>query len=188
MAASFDLSAIGRISGVLRETQQGAQRAVQRAKSTLRDRLPVEARRDIQGEYTLSASRIRAGLQARTTVDGVDLIGSGRGIGLVNFQGRWGGRKTPGAVAQTFSGEAPYSYDGTFIATGLNANAQIFDRIRGHRRKMTAGNYVGKRRDPLKVLYGPSVASMLRKPGRADRLSEFARTVLGAEIARQVKL
>jgi hypothetical protein len=59
-------------------------------------------------------------------------------------------------------------------------------RREGEKRRMTRGNYVGQLRQPLVIEYGPSVAQMLRKGRRPERLVEFARGVLRSEVERQL--
>lgn len=170
--ARYDVSdAFKREANRLDAIARGTSKAEERAAGTLARRLPVQARRDIQDEYTLTAARVRAGLRVSRGGGYVELRASARGIGLIEFRGRWRGRKTPGAVAQVFSGEAPYNYGGTFIAEGRSGNRQIFDRT-------TAKPL------PLKTLYGPSLASMLRKPERRERLANFARGLLKTEVDR----
>lgn len=170
-------------SGVIAEAQRlrgfpaTAKQAVKRSVSTLGRRIPVEARRDIQEEYALKASRVNAGLTTRTTADSVVLTGSARAIGLIEFGGKWSGPKSAGATAGVFAGKGRHNYGGTFIAKGKSGNRQIFSRA------LVGG---GKRapRLPLETLYGPSVAGMLRKPGREARLTDIAENILSSESAR----
>jgi hypothetical protein len=49
---------------------------------------------------------------------------------------------------------------------------------------MTKGRYEGKRRQPLVTHYGATVAQMLAKGRRPERLADFAAGVLGDEIDR----
>jgi hypothetical protein len=178
-----DLSGIITEAQRLRDFPDNAKQSVSRAKSTFRRRLPVEARRDIQNEYNLPAARINKGLSV--TDDGVAIVltGSGRSIGLVEFSGRWGGAKTQGATASVFASGGSHNYAGTFIATGLSGNRQIFDRW-GPKQRMQKGRYAGQMRQPLKTLYGPSIAQMLRKGDRETRLTDVAQEVLSTEIVR----
>jgi len=165
------------VSGILAEAQRlrgfpaNAKQATKRAVGTLARRLPVEARRDIQNEYALPANRITQDLSAKTEDSAVVLTGYARPVGLIEFGGRWAGRKSQGATARVFVAEGQHNYGGTFIARLKNGNKQIVDRTT-------------KKRLPLKTLYGPSVASMLRKGQRESRLADLAQDVLSAEIAR----
>jgi hypothetical protein len=164
----------------LQAIQKGTAQAIGRATSTLVRRLPVEARRDIQQEYNLPSRRISDALSASKDETSVTLVGKARGVGLVEFGGRWRGRNSEGASAKVFTAGASHTYGGTFIAIGRNGNRQIFDRARRG----------GKRaaRLPLKTLYGPSVASMLRKGDRESRLADFAQSLLSVEIDRLLQL
>lgn len=180
MARKIDISGIRRAAERISATIKEADKAVQRARGTLRRRIVPEARRDIQAEYNLKAARITAGLSARNLADGVELIGSSRGIGLIEF----GGKATPtGATAVVRKGAAASTRPGAFIAPLLGGNRHIVERY-GKKRVMTKGRYVGKLRQALSVEYGPSVAQMLRRPGRADHLAEYAQTILSGEIKR----
>lgn len=142
-----------------------------RAILTLQRRLPVQARRDIQAEYNISASRVRKDLGARVLGQGIRLTGYFRGIGLLNY----GARQTDaGVTAAVFRGGARSLREGAFIATLRNGNRQVMKRK-------------GKARLPIETQYGPTAAQMLRKGRRPERLLDFARGVLRAEVDRQLE-
>lgn len=144
-----------------------------RAIATLARRLPVQARRDIQQEYNLTATRIRDGLSIRRPDEGdVILRGSARGINLIAFGARWTKRR--GVTARVKKGGAATVQQHAFIATGRNGNRLVFERR-------------GKKRLPLDALYGPSVGQMLKHGDRPQRLADFASGVIAAEIARQTR-
>lgn len=150
--------------------------AVARAKQDLARRLPVEARRDMQQEYALKAGRISQGLRATSSSDGVTLVASADPIGLIEFDGRdGGGRGGEGASAKIFAAEGRHTYAGSFIATGLHGNRQIFSR------KIVGGRRAG--RLPIGALFGPSTAGMLRKGDRIERLGDFSQTILAQRFA-----
>lgn len=160
----------------LRGVTSTARTAIKKAAGTLARRLPVEARRDIQDEYAVKASTVSRYLDAKNTGDSVVLTGRARAVGLVEFGGRWTNVKSPGASAQVFVAKGRHTYAGTFIARGKGGNRQIFER-----------DFVnGKRspRLPIRTLYGPSVASMLRKGDRPTRLDDIAENILSSEITR----
>lgn len=183
MPASVDLSGLRRQIERLGKTQKSAEQAVKRARGTLARRIVVEARRDIQTEYTLPANRINAGLYTRNNGDAVELTGVGRGVGLINFKGSGGTRRSPVRVQVKTAGAAVVYDNNYFRAKGLNGNRQIFERM-PEKRRMTQGNYKGKVRNVIRSTYGPSVAQMLRRPGRSGRLADTAQTILRAEIDR----
>jgi hypothetical protein len=150
-----------------------------RAVQTLRRRLPVEARRDIQAEYDIQAARVRQDIGTREIPDGLRLTGYFRGIGLRNFRARQTRR---GVTAAPFRGRRTLR-EGSFFA-GLNSGNKQVVRREGPKRKMTAGRYIGQMRQPLVVEYGPSVAQMLRKGRRPERLADYAAGVLRSEVER----
>lgn len=150
-----------------------------RAIQTLRRRLPVFARRDIQREYNLRAGRITSDLTTATSATGVRLIGYWRGVGLLQF----GGRQTRrGVTAAIFRGRRKL-VQGAFIATLLSGNRQAVKRD-GEKRPAKTGRYKGQMRQPLQVQYGATVAQMLAKDRRPERVADFARGVLADEVER----
>lgn len=153
-----------------------------RAILSLRRKLPVQARRDIQAEYAISASRIRSDLGTSLLPDGIRLTGHFRGIGLRNY----GARQTSGGVSASILRGKRTLRPGAFMAKLLSGNVQAVHR-EGEKRVMKSGRYVGKKRQPLVVEYGPTAAQMLRKGRRPERLLEFSRGVLRSEIDRQLK-
>ncbi|GAB3335305.1 hypothetical protein [Marilutibacter aestuarii] len=151
-----------------------------RAIATLKRRLPVFARRDIQAEYNLKAGRINQDLIVRGDGNGISLSGRwGRGIGLLNFGAR---QVRKGVTAAIFRGKREL-HQGAFKARLLSGNTQIVTRS-GAPRPMTAGRYKGKRREPLAVEYGATIAQALAKGRRPERIADFARGVLAAEVER----
>ena len=154
-----------------------------RAIGTLRRRLPVQARRDIQAEYQVGARRLAQELQSRATDEGVRLVGRFRGIGLRNFAARPTAR---GVTAAIFRGKRSLR-EHAFIRYGLNKNEQVFRR-EGPKRVMQQGRHAGKRRQPLVAEYGATAAQMLAKGRRPERLVDYARGVLAAESERLLRL
>lgn len=164
---------LGAIAGRLPQVQE-------RAIGTLRRRLPVEARRDIQAQYNIRASRVRKDLSVRSLPDGLKLVGHFRGIGLRNF----GARQTRRGVTSAIFRGSPRSLDeGAFMAPLLGGGVHAVQRF-GAKRPMTKGRYLGQQRQPLAVLYGPTLAQMLRKGRRPERLADYARNVLRTEVDR----
>lgn len=153
-----------------------------RALGTLRRRLPVQARRDIQAEYQLGARRLAQDLDARTTDEGVRLVGRFRGIGLRNFAARPTSR---GVTAAIFRGRRNLR-EHAFIRHGLGSNEQVFRR-EGPKRVMRQGRYAGKQRQPLVAEYGATAAQMLAKGRRPERLVDYARGVLASEADRLLR-
>lgn len=172
MPARIDLSGVLKAADRYRSIAKNLPQAKQRAIGTLKRRLLTEARRDIQEEYNLPAGRIAQGLSVSANDDSILLTGKARGIGRINF----GGRQPKGGLVttQVFKQGGRETLPNAFIAKGLGGNTQIFQRTT-------------KKRLPIETLYGPSVAQMLRKQGRSDRLAEFARKILSNEIDRALK-
>jgi hypothetical protein len=101
----------------------------------------------------------------------VELRGADRPTGLLQF-GAKASRKL-GVTVTVLKASGPTRLRHAFKAIGRATNPQIFERV-------------GKKRFPIKALYGPSVAQMLRSPPRQRRLTEFSMTRLSAEIRRHL--
>lgn len=185
MPSTIDLSPLRSASAFVGKRAADADKVVQRARGTLARRLPVEARRDIQTEYALNATRIRSALSIRNDGDTIELTASGRGVGLANYPNTGGRRRREFRVEiKRGEGRRPWD-DGTFVGTALGGSQQAFVRdIRARPRRMTRGVNTGKLKRPLLAQFGPSVAQMLRRPERRERLAEFAGQILAAEIER----
>lgn len=155
----------------LAQTQDDLDLVKSRAVGTLARRLRAQAKRDIKDEYNLPSSRIAAGLSTRREVDAVVLIGRKRGIELIEFGGRWRGRKSSGATARRRNDGGAETYTGSFIARMLGGNRQIVERTT-------------RKRLPLRVLYGPSIADMFKNADRRERLGDFAQDIAARELDR----
>ncbi|MEN5208024.1 hypothetical protein ABE493_07860 [Stenotrophomonas terrae] len=150
-----------------------------RAIQTLRRRLPVEARRDAQAEYNIGLQRFNRDISTRITDEEIKLVGHFRGIGLRNYAAR---QTAKGITASVIRGRRS-QYPGAFFAQLNSGNVQVVSRF-GAKRVMTQGRYKGKRRQPIAVEYGATVAQMLAKGRRPERLADFARGVLQREVMR----
>lgn len=172
---------LGAISGRLPYIQE-------RAISTLRRRIPVEARRDIQKEYAIKAARVNKDLRVSNYAGGIRITGYWRGIGLTNYGAR-DLRKSGGGVSYMIFRGVRSVRPRSFIAPllkgkkGRTGNVHVAHR-EGSKRKMRAGRYLGQMRQPIVTDYGPTVAQMLAKGRRPQRLADYARGVLGREMAR----
>ena len=168
--------------------------ATKRAVVGLKRRALPIVRRAVRQHYNVKAGalsdkyRVETGLRGRSgdRDDFLSVWASTRSIPLLDFGGRWGGRKTKGAVASIQRGQRK-TYDGAFIATVRGRRAirvRQYDTARGKRHG----------RGPLRMLYGPSPFEMLS--GLDHRGSQQAqRKVLAemtdyyaAELRRQFKL
>lgn len=145
-----------------------------RALGTLRRRWPVIARRDIQTEYALSARRVREGISVRTALEGIELVGVARGVGLRNF----GTRKSAEGLSYTaLRGKRGFRRQG--FENRYRGTPIAFERT-----PISGGKRVP--RTPIRRLYGPSLAQMLRKGDRPERVGQGGLAVITAEIDRQL--
>jgi len=171
----------------------------ERAIRTLRRRLPVEARRDIQAEYNITATRVRNHLVASTYTDGssprlagVRLVGQWkRGIGLANFSAN---QTRKGVTYRVYRGAGRSLAEGAFLARLKGGNVHAVERggamrERQYRQRGRGGKIqTGTRTDrALVVLYRSTVAQMLAKGRRPERLLEFSRRLLEQDVERQLQ-
>lgn len=184
LTAEFDVQAAAAARRNIMALTRDAEKIEQRAIGTLRRRLPVQARRDIQQEYAIKADRLRKDLKVRETPHGLTMLGEWRGIGLLNFAGTRLTRK--GVSAAPIKGRRRL-YPSAFQARLLGGNTQIVQR-KGAARVMKDGRYKGKRKQPIEPVYGPTAAQMLAGGRRPYRLAEFSQQILLAEIERLQKM
>jgi len=172
MTVKFDISNARRTADFLRNIPKNLEVLQARARATLARRIAVEARRDIQTEYNLPAARVNEDISVRQTSEFVELVGKHRPIGRINFGGSQGNKGVTYQISKTGPRK---TMSHSFIARGLSGNTQIFSRI-------------GKPRLPIRAYYGPSVAQMLRKEGRPERLAELALAIFSTETDRLKKI
>lgn len=173
-----------RLDGV---SEANINKAANRASVSAKRKFEPAAKRVIRSIYNVKLRDLGGKFQVRTGSDDegefIALSASTRGIPLINFGGRWGGRKTPGATASIQKGQSKV-YQSAFIAT-----------IRGERklvaRQLLRGG--GGRRHPrekLRTLLGPSPFQMLEGPNEANALAvaDEVRDFFASEIERQLTL
>jgi len=167
--------------------------AVSRAVVGLKRRTLPAVSRAVRANYNVKArslaGRVRAEMGtaggARERSDFLSIWASTRQISLLDFGGRWGGRKSEGATAAITRGGVK-TYRSAFIATvkGLRAI-----RVRSF---VSTGRRAG--RGPLRILRGPSPFEMLsgldRAPSVATRRSVLAELTdfYTSELRRQFRL
>lgn len=182
----FDFSGAVEAAMALERIKSMPLLAQKRTLSTLRRKIGTEANRDIRREYNIKQGRVAKDLGVSLGVQHLRIIGHFRGIGLRNF----GSRQTKKGVSYSAVRGRRGSIEHAFHA-GLNrgkqprGNEHVVSRS-GEKRIMRSGSYVGKLRETLLSEYGPTVAQMLRKGNRPQRLADFARGVLRGEIDRQL--
>lgn len=194
---SFDLDGIGTIEPALRRLMDERIPWFQeRAMRTLARRLPVEARRDIQAEYNIKAGRVRDHMRSyvmpgetSARLAGVRLVGQWkRGIGLAQFSGRWK-RNWKGVRYSVYRG-AKAEAVGAFIARMKSGNVHAVQRVgpKDHKRTYADRKGVSRTRidQRLKVRYRSSVAQMLAKGRRPERLMDYSKRLLQSDLERQI--
>lgn len=168
-------------------SEANLQKAADRALASMIRKVQPEAKRDIRARYGVKASALNGQFR---TVQGkgrkgdpyLGLWASSRRIGLIEFQGRWGGRRTKGAVAQVRLGQQK-TYQSAFITTIQGKKA-----IRHRPLDISTGKRV--HRGPLKMLRGPSPFEMLLGEDMRNGalISKTLTTYYSAEIRRQMEL
>ncbi|SMR69790.1 MULTISPECIES: hypothetical protein [Stenotrophomonas] len=169
--------------------------SVQRAFIGLQRRAGPATTQEVRGSYNIRVSALRGKYRVETGERGyatgkrgkddfLSIWASTRQISLLEFGGRWAGRRSVGATASIGLGETR-TYDGAFIATIKGRRAirvRSWDRAT-HKR---AG------RGPVRILRGPSPFEMLsgadgnsRALAARSRLIERFHTTYLTELRRQ---
>lgn len=176
--------------------------ASQRAQASLARKAQPVAKAEIRKLYTVKPAtlndRIKLETGTRKQSDYISLWASTRRISLIAFAGRWGGVKTPGAVASILLGQ-PKTYDSAFIASigwrgvsGATVKEDTVHRGIYVRRRGPDGKRVG--RGPVRRLYGPSAYDMLMpSTGGNDAPAKIRAAVISqlqsyyvSELSRQI--
>lgn len=166
--------------------------ATLRAVSGLRRRAVPAAVRAVRANYNVKASTVRSRVRLeggvrrpkrRDRSEFISIWASTRRLSLLEFRGRWGGRRTEGARAQVVRGSSKV-YKSAFIATVQGLRAIRVRQFEGGTNKRHG-------RGPLQMLRGPSPFEMLSgvdyEPARRSRdatLEELT-TFYRSELRRQ---
>ena len=168
--------------------------AVTRAVAGLKRRASPAASRAIREQYSLRASDLSGKFRVEDTAkgrgadrdDAISIWASARRIPLIQFGGKWRGRKSEGATAAVARGGTK-TYASAFIATvkgRTSIRVREFDLSRGRRAP----------RGPLRMLRGPSPFEMLsgldHTASRAvkDSVVNELRSFYTSELRRQFAL
>jgi len=184
-----NLSALARgIDRLTRLADEGA-KIKARAISTLKRRLPAQAKRDIGAQYNLPSRQIGSRLRCSGDGTSVTLTGLGRAQTLIKFGAK---QNAAGVAVQVEKGKS-LQIQHAFIrvpAGAPSAGPQVmirdaeFGSIPNAKVQDIAIVDHNRHGYPIVLLGGPSVADMLRDPGREDRLTNFTQTVFAAEVDR----
>ncbi len=146
------------LTGIAGDVLSSFDTAVARAAVGLKRRTVPAVSRAVRENYNIKAGSLRDKYRAETGRRGgsgssefVSIYASTRQVPLLEFRGRWSGRKSKGATAN-ISG-TPKTYESAFIATVQGRRA-----IRARSFEST-GRRAG--RGPLRMLYGPSPFEMV---------------------------
>jgi len=135
------------VGRVVRRTEEAAKKA---RVSTSR-RAESFAKEEIQKDFNIRSGLLSGKFRVVDSGDAIRLFASQRRVPLLEFGGRWGGRKTPGATAEIERGNRE-TFASSFIATVKGKRAVRVRKKVGDKRV---------RRGPLKMLYGPSPKDMV---------------------------
>lgn len=178
--------ALGR--GKLARLRDGGVRAIERATSTIKRRLPPQAKRDIAAQYALAARDISSRLRCKSDRTSVTLVGLGRNQTLIKFRAK---QDDAGVAVQIEKGRAIHIRH-AFIrvpAGAPGAGPQVLVRqavipqLPELVQELATVDH-NRHGYPIVLLGGPSVADMLRDAGREDRLSDFVQAKFAAEVDR----
>jgi hypothetical protein len=184
-----NLSALARGIDRLARLADGQTKLIGRAVSTLKRRLPAQAKRDIGAQYNLPSRQIGSRLRCSGDSTSVTLTGLGRAQTLIKF----GAKQNAAGVAVQVEKGKTLQIQHAFIrvpAGAPSAGPQVlirnaeFGSIPDAKVQDIAIVDHNRHGYPIVLLGGPSIADMLRDPGREDRLSDFVQTTFTAEVDR----
>jgi len=168
-----DTTGIANLARDLQRVARDAPKVFAQAASSVARASKTEAKREITAIYALKQSRVDQGLRVSSSRDVVTTTAQAKGITLQSFGGR--------QITRGYSAAIRKGKRRTFIKSGFKV-----DKLGGLPFKRE-----GAERYPIKVLYGPSVASMLRNKEVSERfiLRQFirARDELTRRIFRELK-
>ncbi len=154
--------------------------AERKAKSGLRRRMEPVAAREIRKLINVRRGTLSGTMRVETKThregDALSLWASARRISLLEFGGRWGGRKTEGATAEVLRGQR------TLLRSRFIVSVKGLRAIR--KRQFNRGTGKPYPRGPLKMEWGPSPLYMLRPTDTPDRLTNAARTIKRAVVTQ----
>lgn len=146
-----------------------APKEFERAKASIVRAAGTEGRRQISAVYNLTQGRIGQDLRTSATAAGALVVGQRKPITFTSYGFRETTRK--GLRGKILRGGQVETFAGGFIAPGLGGGQIAFYRS-GTPRKMTKGRYIGRTRQPIKALHGPSIADTLRDTRVSEPLKE----------------
>jgi len=155
-----DTTGIGRLARDLAAVVNDQQRVFSQAASSVARASGTEAKREITAIYGIKQSRVAEGL--KSVAKGYDVIttAEGRGVTLASFGGRPTAKGYSAAVRKGSRKVIRGGFESTIVVKHKD----------GSEGSVTLPmKRVGRSRYPIKVLYGPSVASMLRNREVSER-------------------
>lgn len=153
-----DQASLQKLARRLAFASKDAPKAIAQALSDVARASKTEAKKAAD-VYNLPSGRILQDLSSKRDDDSVTITGARgqRGPLLLTYGAKESGS---GLAVTVIKANGKKTIKSGFIANGLTGGPVSFVR-EGAKRKMTAGRYVGKNRQPLRALRGPSVANML---------------------------
>lgn len=139
-----------------------------RAKQTLRKQARTESKEAVAVVYNLPVGRAAKGIKSETTPAGVRVIADNKPITLISYRFR---QLRSGLKGRVFASGSETSIKSGFINPGLGG-ARITFRREGEKRIQKAGRYAGKVRQPIRALYGPSIADAAKNPKVSAEMRE----------------
>lgn len=162
-----DVTGIGNLARDLAAVAKDAPKVFAQATSSVARASKTEAKREITAIYGLKQSRVDAGLNVSSAQFVVTTRASGRGVTLREFGGR-----------QTARGYSAVVRKGSRKVTRGGFTPKKFSGLPFKR--------IGSASMPIKVLYGPSVAKMLRNKEVSERFILIQAARARAELTRRL--
>ena len=172
-------------------------KALDRSIKTASARVSTGISRDVRVRYNIKASDIAKAVTVKPVYTGEIvsrlLVYVGRRVTLRKFgANKRRVNKGLGVSVLVRKDNGRKIVQGGFMALGLNARPgetpeQIFKR-NGVPRRMRKGTYIGRKKQPLVRLTGPSIPTMVQQKDVIDKASDLAGEVVRREFTRQMNL
>lgn len=153
-----------------------------RAKQSVRRAAGTESKRAVVAIYNLKAGRAGEDIKTQTTPAGVAVSGGNKPITLLSYGFT---QNSSGLRGRVFKAGSVSSIKSGFINRGLGGGLVPFRR-EGEKRRQKAGRYAGKMRQPIRGLYGPSVADAMKNQTVSSDMRERILGRAGAELRRRL--
>lgn len=182
----MDKSELAKLEAQFRDAGRRGEAEFKRAMITARRATGTESKRSVAASYNLRQRRIDQGLYVASAADGLGftVTGNRKPISFASYGAR--ALKRGGISVRITKGKTSRFVNG-FAATAPSGAALFWVRTGEAPRRMQAGRYVGRVREPIKPLFGPSIADTLNNDEVRARIDARFFTVYERDMVARLK-